>query len=118
MGQTPRQNGTDQFWPDCAAFLGSTRILFARSCLSAYMKSSKKIFGKNTNHIRHIHLAGKSDRDNNNKMERLNGKIHYREKVFRGLKKMDTAILDGMRVYYNYTKKHSGINGMTPPKPH
>ena len=26
---------------------------------------------------------------------------------------MDVAILDGMRVYYNFTK-HSGINGMTP----
>ena len=26
---------------------------------------------------------------------------------------MDTAVLDGMRVYYNFTK-HSGINGMTP----
>ena len=26
---------------------------------------------------------------------------------------MDVAILDGMCVYYNFTK-HSGINGMTP----
>ena len=64
--------------------------------------------------MRHIHLAGKRDRDNNNKQERLNGEIRDREKVFRGLKKMDTAVLDGMRVYYNFTKKHSGIGGMTP----
>ena len=34
-------------------------MLFAGSGLPVYMKSSKKIFGKNTNHIRHIHLAGK-----------------------------------------------------------
>ena len=27
---------------------------------------------------------------------------------------MDTAVLDDMRVYYNFTKKHSGIGGMTP----
>ena len=47
-------------------------------------------------------------------MERHNGEIRDREKVFRGLKKMDTAVLDGMRVYYNFTKKHSGINSMTP----
>ena len=46
-------------------------------------------------------------------MERLNREIRDREKVFRGLKKMDMGILDGMRVYYNFTKKHSGINGMT-----
>ncbi len=59
---------------------------------------------------------------NNNKMERLNGEIREeeeeeeeedREKVFRGLKKMDTAILDGMRVYYNFTKKHDTLKGRT-----
>ena len=87
---------------------------FITDGLPAYMKSSKKVFGKETNHVRHIHLAAKRDKDNNNKMERLNGEIRDREKVFRGLKKMDTAVLDGMRVYYNYTKKHSGIDGMTP----
>ena len=87
---------------------------FITDGLPAYMKSSKKAFGKDTNHVRHIHLAGKRDRDNNNKMERLNGEIRDREKVFRGLKKMDTAVLDGMRVYYNFIKKHGSLNGMTP----
>ena len=43
---------------------------------------------------------------NNNKMERLNGEIRDREKVFRGLKRMDAPVLDGTRVYYNFTKKH------------
>lgn len=51
---------------------------------------------------------------NNNKMERLNGEIRDREKVFRGLKKFDTPIIDGMKVYYNYSKKHSALNGKTP----
>ena len=78
------------------------------------MKSSKKVFGRKTNHVRHIHIAGKRDRDNNNKMERLNGEIRDREKVFRGLKKMDTPVLDGMRVYYNFTKKHGALEGKTP----
>ncbi|MCH7561699.1 MAG: hypothetical protein IIC67_10120 [Thaumarchaeota archaeon] len=27
---------------------------------------------------------------------------------------MDTPIIDGMRVYYNFTKKHGGLNGITP----
>ena len=58
------------------------------------MKSSKKIFGKNTKYIRHIHLAGKRDRDNNDKMERLNGEIMDREKVFRGLKRLDTPLIN------------------------
>ena len=75
------------------------------------MKSSKKVFSKKANHVRHIHLK----RDmNNNKMERLNGEIRDREKVFRGLKKMDTTILDGMRAYYNFTKKHGAFGGKTP----
>ena len=79
------------------------------------MKSSKKIFGKNTNHIRHIHLAGKRDRDNhNNKMEHLNDEIMDREKVFRGLKKFDTSQIDGLKTYYNFTKKHGSLKGKTP----
>ena len=64
--------------------------------------------------VRHIHIAGKGDRNNNNKMERLNGEIRDREKVFRVLKKMDTPILEGMKVYYNFTKKHGSLKGRTP----
>ena len=48
---------------------------FTTDGLPACMKSSKKTFGKDTSHARHIHLAGKGDRDNNNKMEGLNGEI-------------------------------------------
>ncbi len=84
---------------------------FVTDGLPAYMKSSKKIFGKKTNHIRHIHLKGDK---NNNKMERLNGEIRDREKTFRGLKRIDTPIIEGMKVYYNFTKKHGALNGRTP----
>ena len=95
--------------------LGSTRVPFAGSDLPAYIKSSKKIFGKNTNYIRHIHLAGKRDRDNhNNKMERLNGEIMDRKKVFRDLEKFDTPLIDGLKAYYNFTKKHGSLKGRTP----
>ena len=87
---------------------------FVTDGLPAYMKSSRKVFGKQTKHIRHIHIAGKRDLDNNNKMGRLNGEIREREKVFRGLKKMDTPILDGMKAYYNLTKKHGALKGQTP----
>ena len=89
-------------------------MFFIRNDLPAYVKSSKKIFGKNTNHTRHVHLAGKRDRDNNSKMERLNGKRMDREKVFRGLKRFDTSLIDGLKTYYNFTKKHSALQGRTP----
>ena len=62
-------------------------------------------------HVRHIHMKG--DR-NNNKMERLNGEIRDREKVMRGLKKMDSVALDGYQMYHNYFRPHEGLAGKTP----
>jgi transposase-like protein len=50
-------------------------------------------------HIRHIRLQGDH---NNNKMERLNGEVRDREKVMRGLKKIDTSVLPGYQKYHNY----------------
>lgn len=34
--------------------------------------------------------------------------------MFRGLKKMDAPIIEGMKVYYNFTKKHGALKGRTP----
>lgn len=72
------------------------------------MKSSKKVFGKDTLHTRHIHL--KDDKQ----MERFNGSFRDREQVFRGLKKKDSSIIDGYCIYYNFTRKHLALNGLTP----
>jgi hypothetical protein len=41
-----------------------------------------------TKHLRHIHLENDH---NNNKMERLIGEIRDREKVMRGVKKMESV---------------------------
>lgn len=64
-----------------------------------------------TQHTRHIHLDGDH---NNNKVERLNGEIRDREKVMRGIKKMDTPILTGYQLYHNYFREHEGLAGKTP----
>ena len=85
---------------------------FITDGLPAYKKSGKKIFGKGTYHLSDVGIRGVPK--NNNKMERLNGEIRDREKAFRGLKRIDTPIIDGMKIYYNFTKKHSSLNGMTP----
>ena len=108
------QHNTDNLLRMTKRQSGKSPRNFITDGLPAYHKSSKKIFGKKTSHAKHIHLTGKRDRDNNNKMERLNGEMRDREKAFRGLKKMDTAILDGMRIYYNHTKKHGALEGKTP----
>lgn len=104
---------------------GKTPSVFISDKLPAYAKSCRKIFGRKTYHksnagIRSTRKGPRGDQlttkfhPSNNKMERLNGEIRDREKVFRGLKKMDSAIIDGMRIYYNFTKKHISLDGMTP----
>ena len=67
--------------------------------------------GPRTKHTRHVHLQGDM---NNNKMERMNGEIRDREKVMRGLKKIDTVILPGYQLYHNYFRTHEGLDNITP----
>lgn len=47
-------------------------------------------------------------------MERLNGEIRDREKVMRGLKKMDTPIIEGYKIYHNFVRPHQALDGKTP----
>jgi hypothetical protein len=47
-------------------------------------------------------------------MERMNGEIRDREKVMRGLKSEDTAILTGMQIHHNFIRPHMGLGGATP----
>ena len=47
-------------------------------------------------------------------MERLNGEVRDREKVMRGLKKMDTPILTGYQLFHNYIRPHMTLKGKTP----
>ena len=114
MAHTKFQHNADTLLEKTKTKIGKTPAHFVTDGLPTYMKSSKKVFGRKTNHIRHIHITGKRNRDNNNKMERLNGEIRDREKVFRGLKKFDTPLIDGMKTYYNFTKKHGSLQGRTP----
>jgi transposase-like protein len=62
-------------------------------------------------HVKHIRLQGDH---NNNKMERMNGEVRDREKVMRGLKKVDTSVLPGYQIYHNYFRPHEGIGNVTP----
>lgn len=82
--------------------------------LPSYRKAVKKEFGGLAIHTSEIHLTGrKKGKDNNNRMERLNGTIRDREKTFRGLGTKYTSNFHGMRIQYNHSRKHSSL-GMTP----
>ena len=62
-------------------------------------------------HVRNITLKGEK---NNNKMERLNGEFRDREKVVRGLKKIDSPLVAGYQIYHNYIRSHMGLDERTP----
>ena len=47
-------------------------------------------------------------------MERMKGEVRDREKVMRGLKRMDTPILKGTQIYHNFVKSHQDLQGRTP----
>ena len=44
----------------------------------------------------------------------MNGEICDREKTMRGLKKTDTDILKGYKIYHNYIRPHEALDGKTP----
>ena len=88
--------------------------------LPAYQKAARKVFGNKTYHksdagirSKRVGPSGKKCGANfhpsNNKMERLNGTIRDREKVFRGLRSSQTAVFDGMKVHYNHCRPHDAI---------
>ena len=67
----------------------------------------KNFLHKDSEHVRHIHMAGDM---NNNPMESFNGNtVRHREKVVRGLKKDDSAIITGLQLYYNHVRHHLGL---------
>jgi hypothetical protein len=44
----------------------------------------------------------------------MNGEVRDREKVIRGLKKKDTPVIKGYRIFHNYVRPHEGLDGKTP----
>ncbi|WP_428324448.1 IS6 family transposase [Nitrosopumilus sp.] len=90
--------------------------VFITDGLQSYQIASQKEFwaqdkGQRTTHIRHIHLTGDM---NNNAQERFNGEFRDREKVMRGIKKMDSVMFDGYQIYHNYIRQHMSLNNQTP----
>jgi transposase-like protein len=89
------------------------KVLISDGALNFHKAYNKEFrtLERATKHVRHIHLEGDH---NNNKMERLNGEIRDREKVMRGLKKMDSVALKGYQMYHNYFRTHEGLVGKIP----
>lgn len=125
IAETKNKHNADNLLDMTKKQAGKIPSVFISDKLPAYAKSCRKMFGRRTYHKsdagirskrknRYGKATGANFHPSNNKMERLNGEIRDREKVFRGLKKPDTEILNGMRVYYNFAKKHGALDGKTP----
>ena len=51
---------------------------------------------------------------NNNILERYHSTFREFDKVRRGFKGQEKPLMDGFITYYNFIRKHQGINGLTP----
>jgi len=82
--------------------------------LHQYRRAVKKEFNTKIKETVHIRNVGFRDKTNNNIIERLHGTIRERNKVQRGLKKEETPIIEGQRIYYNFIRPHESLGGKTP----
>ncbi len=74
---------------------------------------AKNFLHKNTEHIHDVAFDGIH---HNNQMESFNGNtIRLREDVIRGLKKDNSPILSGLRIYHNHVRPHLGLDGNITP---
>jgi transposase-like protein len=85
--------------------------------LRAYQDAiPKEFFTLKAPRTEHVRIPNVRDRSNNNVVERLHGTIRQRNKVMRGLDEELTAqtMMDGLRIYYNFMRPHTALNGKTP----
>ena len=84
---------------------------FAEAHKSEY--APRNFLWKDSVHESHIRMDGDQ---NNNQMESFNGNtIRHREKVTRGLKNEDAAILSGLQAYHNHIRQHLGLPEHSTP---
>lgn len=89
--------------------------------LKGYPRVLRKAFGINNKFkinpkVQH-NIVIASERGFNHKIERLHNTIRDRTKIMRGFHgslESARAIMKGMEIYYNFVRKHQGINNKTP----
>jgi hypothetical protein len=91
-------------------------FILTKGAFSLYNEGPKEFCTMKGPRTEHVRIPNIRDRSNNNMVERLHGTIRQRNKVMRGLDDVETAqtIMDGMRLYCNFLRPHSALNGKTP----
>jgi transposase-like protein len=85
------------------------RVIFTDG-MQSYPPATQRVF-PNAIHVSGVGIQG---RFNNNRIERYHGTFKERNKIMRSLKKTDSPIIDGQRIYYNNIRPHMGLDGKTP----
>jgi putative transposase len=62
----------------------------------------------------HVSGIGIQGRVNNNRIERYHGTFKERSKTMRAIKKPSSAFIEGQRIYYDYLRPHTALQGKTP----
>ncbi len=99
---------------------GNIKVITTDALLGypAVLRKAFSVNNKFRNNERVIHNIVKADeRGFNHKIERLHNTIRDRTKIMRGFHgslESAKAIMKGMEIYYNYIRKHQGIDNMTP----
>jgi transposase-like protein len=87
--------------------------MLTRPIRARYLKSTTLKKGPRTQHVR---IPKIRDRSDNNMVGTLHGTTRQRNNVMRGLDDVETAqtMMDGLRIYYNFLRPNSALNGKTP----
>jgi putative transposase len=96
---------------------GQTPDFIITDKLPAYKQAvTKEFFTLRKPRVQHVKLKNIREGTNNNFVERLHGTIKERTKVMRGLDTDESAqrMMDANRIYYNYLRPHTALNGKTP----
>jgi len=99
-----------QAFQEAKATAKTTPRVMLTDGLESYKSAAQREF-PNAVHISGVGLQG---RVHNNRMERFHGTFKERTKVMRAVKRPDSAILDGQRIYYNHIRPHQALDGKTP----
>jgi len=86
----------------------------ARVLLTDGLESYKRAAQAEFPNAVHVSGVGLQGRVNNNRMERYHGTFKERSKVMRAIKKTDSAFIEGQRIYYDYLRPHTALDGKTP----
>jgi transposase-like protein/DNA-directed RNA polymerase subunit M/transcription elongation factor TFIIS len=86
----------------------------ARVLLTDGLESYKQAAQREFPDAVHVAGIGIQGRINNNRMERYHSTFKERSKVMRAIKKPDSPFIDGQRIYYNYLRPHTALEGKTP----